>query len=81
MTKDFEARDGWKLFVNENNIAVGKGRVLYAEAINDGRTFMPAGWVLPGGRRTQSRDEAVAVATEIDRITEIAAARAARSVR
>ena len=81
MTKDIEARDGWKLFVHPGNITVGKGRVLFAEAINDGRTVMPAGWVLPGGRRTQDRDEAVAVATEIERITELAAARAARSVR
>lgn len=64
--------EGWKCFAHENNIEVGRGRILYAEASAfpdaQGRMYV-AGWVLPGGRRTQDRDEAVAVATEIDRLS------------
>lgn len=84
MVNESEMRDGWKLFVHEKNIQVGKGRVLYAEAIHDARVVQPAGWVLPGGRRTQSHEEAMLVAKEIDRMTaaaEVAAARAARRAR
>jgi hypothetical protein len=84
MTKQTEERDGWKMFINDNNIQVGRGRILFAEAVtfpdSQGRVH-PAGWVLPGGRRTLHKDEAVVVATEINRITEEAEARAALSRR
>lgn len=56
-------------FHSPHNICVGRGRVLWANATNDssGRHHL-AGWVLPGGRRTQSRDEALAVALRIDQL-------------
>lgn len=53
------------------NIIQGFGRVIYAETLRepDGSIRMPEGWVLPGGRRTQSESEAKAVAAEINAIT------------
>ena len=79
-----EERDGWKLFVHPENIEVGRGRILYAEASvfpdAQGKTY-PAGWVLPGGRRTQAREDAVAAAADIDRMMEAWIAREARGVK
>lgn len=52
------------------NVTQGFGRVIYGEAgtKHDG-TVLPAGWVLPGGRRTQNRQLAESVAAEINAIT------------
>jgi hypothetical protein len=43
--------------------------VLYAQAttLNDG-TYVPEGWVAPGGRRIQDEQEAERVAWEMDRL-------------
>ncbi len=59
-------------FDHPRNILQGIGRVIYAETLRgtDGSVRMPEGWVLPGGRRTQSESEAKAVAAEISAITE-----------
>jgi hypothetical protein len=47
----------------------GKARLLYAEAttLNDG-TYVPEGWVAPGGRRIQDFEEAERVCWEMDRL-------------
>ncbi len=56
-------------FSHPNNITIGKGRVLWGkEVIKDGKLIHPAGWVLPGGRRTNWREEAERVATVINRL-------------
>ena len=49
------------------NITVDRGRILYDNTggIRGGVWCLP-GWVLPGGRRTTSAEEAVAAATWID---------------
>lgn len=49
------------------NITVGRGRILYDSTggIRGGVWCLP-GWVLPGGRRTTSAEEAVNAATWID---------------
>lgn len=54
-------------FHHQKNIQVGRGRILYDSTggIKDGEWRVP-GWVLPGGRRTTSAEEAVAAATWID---------------
>lgn len=54
-------------FHDIRNITVGRGRILYDSSggIKDGEWRVP-GWVLPGGRRTTSAEEAVAAATWID---------------
>jgi hypothetical protein len=51
------------VFFHPKSIVVGTGRVLYAER----STTRTAGWVLPGGARTDSRDEAERVATAINK--------------
>lgn len=63
-------------FRHDQNITVGRGRILYGSACrpvlkvddegNVLRGVLKAGWVLPGGRRTQNGSEAVAAATWID---------------
>ena len=62
-------------FKHPNDITIGRGRIIWAEALTyegkhppyQGETF-PEGWVLPGGVRTQDRALAEAVAKQIDEI-------------
>lgn len=61
-------------FESPFDITIGKGRIIWADTLeytsNAGRyakgTVLPAGWVLPGGERTQDRARAEAVALAID---------------
>lgn len=49
------------------NITIGKGRILWAKAATCCSGIVhPAGWVLPGGARTQNRNVAQAAAMAID---------------
>lgn len=56
-------------FMHERNMQRGRARLLYAQAatLNDG-TYVPEGWVAPGGRRIQDADEAERVCWEMDRL-------------
>lgn len=55
-------------FTHEKNITVGKARVIYAEAVvGMFEQIHPAGWVLPGGRRTQDYLEAYSAAVRMDK--------------
>ncbi|MGI4776934.1 MAG: hypothetical protein ACRYGA_02255 [Janthinobacterium lividum] len=58
---------GYQRFAHPKNIANGKGRVMWADATRDctGRTH-EAGWVLPGGIRTQDEATARAVAVALN---------------
>lgn len=50
-------------FDDKRNITVGCGRVIYAQVAHPvERERVGEGWVLPGGRRTQDREEAKAAA-------------------
>lgn len=61
---------GADVFAHPNNITRGKGRVMWGTEIDDPtRPYQPAGWVLPGGKRTQSRDVAEAVADRINQLS------------
>ena len=61
-------------FESPFDITIGKGRIIWADTLeytsNAGRyargTVLPAGWVLPGGERTQDRARAEEVAIAID---------------
>ena len=54
-------------FDHKNNITSGIARVIWATACCPIRgSEQPDGWVLPGGRRTQDRAEAAAVAMTMD---------------
>ena len=57
-------------YIHPRNMQRGRGRLLYAQAAtqNDG-TYLPEGWVAPGGRRIQDEQEAERVAWEIDRLS------------
>lgn len=57
-------------YMHPRNMQRGRGRLLYAQAAtqNDG-TYLPEGWVAPGGRRIQDEQEAERVAWEIDRLS------------
>ncbi len=56
-------------FMHPRNMIRGKARLLYAQAtaLSDG-TYLPEGWVAPGGRRIQDADEAERVCWEMDRL-------------
>ena len=59
-----------QVFHHRLNITVGKGRVLYADALPVSRSHplgVDAGWVLPGGERTHEHARALAVAAGINR--------------
>ena len=57
-------------FHHVNNLQYGRGRLLWAGALNrDNGVQLPEGWVLPGGRRTQDAEEALRVAQKIDSIS------------
>lgn len=51
-------------FNDHRNLTVGRARVIWAPAW----AFLPEGWVLPGGRRTEIFAEAHGVAVEMDRL-------------
>lgn len=53
-------------FESPFDITIGKGRIIWAEATEIKGTVLPAGWVLPGGERTQDRARAEEVALAID---------------
>lgn len=54
-------------FHHANNLQYGRGRILWAQALNrDDGTRLTEGWVLPGGRRTQDAEEALRAAQYID---------------
>jgi hypothetical protein len=64
MSKDDQARF---VFDDPRDITIGAGRIVWAKAkYRDERRF-PEGWVLPGGKRTLSRDDAEFAAKQIDR--------------
>jgi hypothetical protein len=59
---------GALVFQHPKNITVGTGRVLYAERGYTRATgVLPAGWVLPGGQRTDDEARARMVAANIDK--------------
>lgn len=59
-----------EVFQHPKNILIGNGRVLWGTATTDiSGTFHPAGWVLPGGRRTEVRALAELVARNIDNLS------------
>jgi len=59
-----------EVFASEHNIVIGRGRVLWGPETTDANNrYHPAGWVLPGGKRTQSRDVAEAVAHRINQLS------------
>lgn len=67
-----DAKDGASVFQHPKNITVGTGRVLYAERGYARATLgmvgvLPAGWVLPGGQRTDDEARARMVAANIDK--------------
>jgi hypothetical protein len=66
----FEPELAGALFFHPENITVGHGRILYVKAgvCSDG-VWRPDGYAMPGGLRTTSRQHALAVAAEIDRLT------------
>lgn len=55
-----------KPFGHPENIEIGKARVIFGT--NGYSWAQQRGWFLPGYRFTMSRDEAVAVATEMNRL-------------
>lgn len=63
-----DARDA-SVFQHPKNITVGTGRVLYAERGYTRATggVLQAGWVLPGGQRTDDEARARMVAANIDK--------------
>ena len=63
-----DAKDGALVFQHPKNITVGTGRVLYAErGYTRATSVLPAGWVLPGGQRTDDEARARMVAANIDK--------------
>ena len=60
--KEHDMSEGAAVFIDPRNITVGVGRILYDT------TRIPNGWVLPGGKRTDNRDEAWYAAAAIDRM-------------
>ena len=63
-------QNGADVYASPLNITIGRGRILWGEATEDARKRIhPAGWVLPGGRRTTSREQAEAAAKRIDEIS------------
>jgi hypothetical protein len=59
-------------FHNHHNIRVGRGRILFAATptTDSSGRYHPPGWVLPGGRRTQDREIALAAAHRIDQLSQ-----------
>jgi hypothetical protein len=53
---------GW--LSHSKNIPAGEATVIYADAIG----LLPASWVLPGGRRTTSEEEARACAQRMNEL-------------
>lgn len=52
-------------FTDRRNVTVQRGRIIWAPMTQN----MPAGYVLPGGQRTQDEGEAWLAAAQIDKIT------------
>lgn len=52
-------------FRDRRNVTVQRGRIIWAPMTQN----MPAGYVLPGGRRTQDEGEAWLAAVQIDKLT------------
>ncbi len=68
MEADQQEKFGALVFQHPKNITVGTGRVLYAERGYTRATgALPAGWVLPGGQRTDDEARARMVAANIDK--------------
>lgn len=62
-------RGGAEVFFDRRNITMGFGRILWGSETTDMHgTKHPAGWVLPGGKRTTSSAQAQRVANAIDKI-------------
>ena len=55
------------IFHNPRNVQVGMGRILWGTQTTVDGVLYPAGWVIPGGRRTNSYSEALLAAQWIDR--------------
>lgn len=54
---------------HSKNINVGIARLIWAESCTPfGKSPYPAGWVLPGGERTDNRTRAMRVAKNMDRL-------------
>lgn len=57
------------LFNHKKNITIRRGRIIWAdETVSMTTGYHPAGWVLPGGQRTQIEAEAIEAALLIDQI-------------
>lgn len=55
------------VFSSPKNVQIGMGRILWAPEGTFHGVLHPAGWVIPGGRRTNSYSEALLAAQWIDR--------------
>lgn len=56
-------------FEHPLDITVGRGRVIYADATTDmAGKHHPAGWVLPGGARTDDPERAVLAAESVNKL-------------
>ena len=63
-----------EVYYHPHNIQIGLGRIIWGpETFVDGVHYVP-GWVLPGGRRTQSESIARQAAEYINRVTRSAPA-------
>jgi hypothetical protein len=54
-------------FDDPRDITIGVGRIVWAKAKYRDEKRFPEGWILPGGKRTLSQDEAEFAAKQIDR--------------
>lgn len=63
------AKEEIALFDHPLDIQRGYGRIIYAEAIDSPYLKMPAGWVLPGGERTNDKLRAELTAAAIHDLT------------
>lgn len=64
-----DAQSARDVFEHPFNITIGQAQVRWGTPTTDMHGVKhEAGWVLPGGQRTQNRDVAETVAANIDRI-------------
>lgn len=63
-----------EVFYDNRSIQIGLGRIIWGPETTVEGVLYPEGWVLPGGRRTQSGAIARQAAEYINRITRIAPA-------
>jgi hypothetical protein len=64
---DSEFSSASEVYYHPQNLEVGLGRILWGTATEVNGIHYPQGWVLPGGRRTQSESIARQAAEYINR--------------